>query len=864
MSETKLTSNKFVKQFHTPGWTWINPTPVVSAAGTASCCAKNSNYHPMHGRFIYYAFNSTNFWKYDTVTDGWSQLSSPPAAIATYSSMIFRGDMGVIGFVLDATTGTITLPTILSYKGYETFEVQIIRGTGAGQRRVISSQALATVHDSGTPTSIGASFLIDTTKSWTINQWRGHTCRFVNGSGQYQFRRILANDANTLSLSNAFKLESDLNASAASPSPALAITAGAQSLYQIESTVCSVESDWTVTPANDSVFEVRTGGVLLMSGSTNAFLLNYYSVAEDQWFTRNGVSGVLVTNPTDGSIEGPDETWSVMWNGKATAGTSTTLTDSNANWAVDEWVGRWMFIWSGPGEGSLVKITANTQTTLTWVGAITSPTTLTRYRIWSLESGIVTTGGSGITLTDANAAWSTNRYAKAYQVRIVAGLGMGQVRRIVSNTDTVLTLDKALATDTTSVYQIQTDASTLYLTFGLNVDIFRYGAKHGVLTRGFEWDWGVATAVCAQHGEEKPIPIATGTVSAGVCTIVTSDAHGYKTGFVIKHTGDVGASAAANNITATITVTSMNSYTYSVPGSVTNWLVRNQPANGLIDGSKNWTVNEHAGRLVSVQGPQSIGLAPMAGILQVVSNTSDTLTFTSNVTVTGGAPYVIHDREPIGALDHGLATGAQSTTTLQDTNKTWVVNQWAGRYVRFIGGPSQGTMSLITSNTTDTLTFAAATAPVNGQTAYAILAQPLRGAGIKMVLPYNTTVTGDDTRYLYIPRGGGLLGWDIADLTTNKVRPLGMGQQFETLSTGSMYVYDGGDRIYFTKDATNRCYYYNIADGQIYSVPKIPYLVGSAIVGNRMDVVTTKDRLKLLYLNRHSQVEFFKTLLWYQ
>jgi hypothetical protein len=90
-----------------------------------------------------------------------------------------------------------------------------------------------------------------------------------------------------------------------------------------------------------------------------------------------------------------------------------------------------------------------------------------------------------------------------------------------------------------------------------------------------------------------------------------------------------------------------------------------------------------------------------------------------------------------------------------------------------------------------------------------------------------------------------------------------MGQSVETLSTGSMYVYDGDDRIYFTKDVTNRCYYLNIADGQIYSAPQIPYVAGTAILGNRMDIVSTVDRLKILYVNRHSNIEFFKTLLWY-
>lgn len=867
MATPKLTSNKFIPQLHIPSWGWARQAPLVSAAGTASCCAKNSNYHPLHGRFIYYLFNSSNFWKYDTVTDGWTQLSVPNQGVATYASLTFRGDMGVTGNVLAATSSTITLPTIMSPKGYETFEVQIVRGPGAGQRRVIKAQAAAVAQDSGTPTAATSGSLTDSTKAWTINQWKGYTVRIISGTGTLQFRRILYNDATTLTWQAVTRTECDVNAYPATPFPGLSITAGSQSLYQIESTVCTPESNWNTTPGEDSAFEVRTGLVMAVTGSASAWLLQCYSVAEDLWYTRSGFSGLLAANPTDGSLETPDETWSVLWTGKASSGTTTTLTDADANWASGEWVGHWMFIYSGPGEGSLVKITANTQTTLTWSTAITAPTSLSRYRVWSLEAGICTSAGIGKSMTDSAQNWTIDRYAKGYQVRIVAGTGLGQVRRIISNTSNTLTLDKNLTTSITSVYQIQPDASTAFMMFGLNADVFRYGVDHDVVYRGVEYDYGVIAGGTAQFSEERPISIASGTVAGAVCTITTTNPHGFKTGQSIRHRGDTGASAAANNITATITVTGATTYTYSAPGSTANWTIAAQSTTTLKDASKAWSTNEHAGRLVTITGAfAATGLTPVANIAQVASNTADTLTFVGAITApVVGNRYVIHDREPLGSLEHGLATGTQSTTALQDTSKSWGVNQWAGRYVRFLGGAgTQAIHAVITSNTSNTLTFAAAAAaPVTGQTPYSILAQPIRGAGFELVQPFSTPVDGDDARYLYAPRGGGLVGWDVFDLTTSKVRGMLPGQQNETLSTGSMYVYDGGDRIYFTKDVTNRCYYYEISTGQIYSAPQIPYVAGTAIVGNRMDIITTTDRLRVLFVNRHSNVEMFKTLLWY-
>ena len=40
-------------------------------------------------------------------------------------------------------------------------------------------------------------------------------------------------------------------------------------------------------------------------------------------------------------------------------------------------------------------------------------------------------------------------------------------------------------------------------------------------------------------------------------------------------------------------------------------------------------------------------------------------------------------------------------------------------------------------------------------------------------------------------------------------------------------------------------------------------LVGTAIVGNRMEIFETEDGLKYLWLNRHSFQECFKQLLFY-
>lgn len=56
----------------------------------------------------------------------------------------------------------------------------------------------------------------------------------------------------------------------------------------------------------------------------------------------------------------------------------------------------------------------------------------------------------------------------------------------------------------------------------------------------------------------------------------------------------------------------------------------------------------------------------------------------------------------------GTATGAQTSTTLKDTTKTWPVNNWATRTVTIVSGLGNGQVRTISSNTVDTLTVSVA------------------------------------------------------------------------------------------------------------------------------------------------------------
>ncbi len=116
---------------------------------------------------------------------------------------------------------------------------------------------------------------------------------------------------------------------------------------------------------------------------------------------------------------------------------------------------------------------------------------------------------------------------------------------------------------------------------------------------------------------------------------------------------------------------------------------------------------------------------------------------------------------------------------------------------------------------------------------------------------------------MFVARGGAASGFDRLNLNTDTWDTIVVSPQSETLTTGSMYIYDGQDRIYFTKEATLRCYYLDINTNIVHGAGIYPFVAGTAIIGNRMEIFETPDHLKYLWLNRHSNTECYRCLLFY-
>jgi len=267
----------------------------------------------------------------------------------------------------------------------------------------------------------------------------------------------------------------------------------------------------------------------------------------------------------------------------------------------------------------------------------------------------------------------------------------------------------------------------------------------------------------------------------------------------------------------------------------------------ITDTTKNWIRGTWVGHVVRIMAGTGLG-----NELVITANNNNTITFAvATFTPDTTTRYAIMD-------SFGTATSG-STTTLVDTGKNWVTNQWVGKRVRFVGGASASNEVTITSNTATTLNFAATTA-TDATTNYVIYGPPARGAGANV----KWTWGNGNHKYLFAPIGGGSLGVSKFDITTGRWDSYYQNSgQGETFTTGSMWAYDGADRVYVQKDQTGRIFYFDIVKREMVNSGTVPYGMSTAFVGNRMEIIKTEDGLKYLYVARHNGTEMWRTLIFW-
>ena len=183
------------------------------------------------------------------------------------------------------------------------------------------------------------------------------------------------------------------------------------------------------------------------------------------------------------------------------------------------------------------------------------------------------------------------------------------------------------------------------------------------------------------------------------------------------------------------------------------------PHNPAFDSSGNlWLSDFNNNRVLEYTHPFSNGEASslVLGQPDFVTNTALNPTQSSldapfGVTFDSSGDLWVADQQNYRILEFqlsagGTATGAQSSTTLQDTTKTWATNQWAGFVVTITSGTGSGQSRSVSSNNGNTLTVSLAwTTSPDGTSRYTIGTVP-NGANAAIALsPPNFTTKGKGT-----------------------------------------------------------------------------------------------------------------------
>ena len=641
--------------------------------------------------------------------------------------------------------------------------------------------ALGGAYVTGTATAGANRTLTDLSKSMTVDDYVNYQIRITGGTGMGQRQRIIANGTNYF----------------------------------------EVAKKWTTNPDATSTYSIYADtDTIFLAGGGNSSMFKY-SVEADLWSQGNIYDYGVTNNIT------------VQRNGAVPFGINTGLRNLSGITAVainaagsGYRIGDVLTVSTG---GANAKVFVEG---ITSVGGITSVSLMKSGSGYSVASLVATTGGTGTLATVNITAVGT---VCLVTTQIVHPFKIGDSVTIkgcseaaYNTTYTIIGVDGTTATNpltfdiaitaTANMVATASQSTSLVVDACANWDVNELvGKTIGVAAFG--------TAGAYQFRRIASNTATTITVTSGLTTPTTGTSR-----YIITEAEAIGRDVQ-------FPIATQSAAGAATGGSTTT----------LVDSSRTWDPGCWTGNKVRIIAGTGLG-----NEIAITANTNTTLTYaTQTFTPDSTTRYQI-------MATFGIATSG-STTTIVDTTKNWKVNQWAGKRVRITGGTNQSAELSVTSNTANTLTFGA-TATMDASTQYTILGIPIRNTGMGLVFAYGNS----NGRYLWSFRGGNTTNFDRYDITTdtwqygNFVSP-----QFEALTTGSMYAYDGANRVYININATNRLEYFDLNTREAVNSGTIPYGHSTAILGNRMEIVDTADGLKFLYVMRHSAQEMFRTLLFW-
>ena len=717
-------TNNLVKQVDLPVWEWMRFAPVATGALTCLTTARDGT-----DRYLYY-YGSNILYRYDTWGDSWQQLSTNATPVGALNVKYVR-NQGFRGQVISVpASNKLQIPSTCG-NNVVNLTIKIVSGPGAGQERTITSIADEVVHDQGVVTSATTSVLTDTSKRWKFNQWEGYTAKLIYNTGFSQYREIIYNDNIAITVFDAnYDARNFLMAPYSSNAPygTPVTTAGSQAMFTITSQVLTLDSPWEVTPTVDSKFVIYSGGIwwITQNSVSPFFTCVYHDLLSDRFVTKLSPAGIFGAAISTDWVIAPlaENLAGSILSSSLTSATSMSVVDTSLNMTPGAYVGYRLEITTGSEDGDSRRIVANTGNTFVlnrkWDNV---PSASSTYKVIT-EENIYFEGNARAQMLKYHpeqSLWSSANIVDtgtAFQMALLRGsgsLGHG-VTSATRVSGSIATISIATSGSGYTLGDLLTLATpgNLGRVYVEAIDPIGSVISASLYTVGNSYTVGTRTT-SGGSGTGLTINVLTTGSTTGVIT--TAINHDFQVGDQVRFAGDSGS---ANGATASLwnrdyTISGIQSATVVEIPLTASLTTAATPRNTLstsllVDVSKNWKPNEHAGKLIGVQ---SNGLAGTVTWRKIMGNSENTITFLAGVAPTNGnSRYFIQELESFGRdvayladnqLPYGYSTPGSTTGSIIDNTKNWIPGAYSNHKVRITDTRGDTVEDIVTTNTTSSL-----------------------------------------------------------------------------------------------------------------------------------------------------------------
>lgn len=721
-------SNKLQKVLDQPVWEWCRFNPYSTSDTSVWTTAED-------GSIPYiYQMNAQNFWRYSTESDSWQLLATCPGAASVTCTMRYSTYEGNYGKIISQPAADkIKIGFTAAGNNIIGKKFEVISGNGQGQTAIVTAASDEFVEDFGTATTGNSSYFRDSTKKWKVNQWVGYTCRVNFGALAGQQRKIIFNNETDIYFADTgMQAYDSWNNTGFTASPTASGTTTTH--FVILSQELTLDTPLTTSVDNYSRYKLYTGGIWYMTGYTSTYWYTfYYDVLMDNWQYKSTHPGLIPSAlVTDFTMERTGKFAGYFDSGTVSSANAISITDTTKTWTEDRYRNYAIVITDGTGKGQERRINSITGTYLE-IGKPWDiiPDNTSQYAIYQNSNNIYFTGNAKSALYKYHVEqdnWSLgNIFDNGIQGTMIARNAGNESIGIASGTR-----------NTTSITSISTTPVAGGTGYKLNDTLAISGGSNGkAYVESIDANGTVLSVSLRRCGSGYSTGTKATTGGSGtgctinVATIGTTVYVTLSTATYFKVGDSVtiyGCSDALYNGTKTILgVDSWNIIEFETTAAANMAAAINSSTTVMVDAQANWTVNEHVGKLLCTIG---IGWNGTAAWMRIISNTATSLTlqaatsgtgngnryYIQNISALGRAmQYKREDQRPFGYANSG------STTQLVDTSKNWIPGCWNNYTIRIVGGTGRGSEFTITSNTENTLTYAAQTFTPDTTTRYEIM-----------------------------------------------------------------------------------------------------------------------------------------------